>query len=87
MVTWFSIYSVVWSEIFGNMVFIYSVILFRSNWPVSYGLDKILPLEVISSKAVISSRVEVVGVVLAEHVMDLATFAKRLITDVQAKKI
>ena len=62
------------------MVFIYSVILFRSNWPVSYGLDKILPLEVISSKAVISSRVEVVGVVLAEHVMNLTALSKGVIT-------
>ena len=80
MVIWFSIYSVIWSEIFDNTVFIYSVIQFRSARPVSYGLDKILPLEVVSSKAVISSRVEVVGVVLAEHVMNLTASSKGVIT-------
>ena len=80
MVIWFSIYSVIWSEIFDKTVFIYSVIRFRSIRPVSYGLDKILPLEVVSSKAVISSRVEVVGVVLAEHVMNLTASSKGVIT-------
>ena len=34
-VAWFSIYLVVWSKIFGHMVFIYLVVRFQSNWPVS----------------------------------------------------
>ena len=62
------------------MVFIYSVIRFWSNELVSYGLDKVLPLEVVSSEAVISARVEVVGVVLAEHVMNLTASSKGVIT-------
>ena len=32
---WFSIYSVLWVLIFGNKVFIYLVVWFRSNVPVS----------------------------------------------------
>ena len=38
MVIWFSIYLVVWSEIFSHIVFIYSVVWFGSNGPSSGAL-------------------------------------------------